>query len=69
MSCLKVLTLQEEERFIELYTIDNYNKWLKENNRQSNYITLKLFKASCFAEVVNNAINVIKDTCLVSEED
>lgn len=70
MSCLKVLTQQEEQRFTELYTIENYNKWLKDNNRKNNnYSTLKSFKASCFVDVINNAVNVIKDDYLNKEED
>lgn len=69
MSCLKVLTSQEKERFLELYTINNFKEWLKsKGNQKPTYSTLKSFKAQCFVDVINNITNVIKDNC-INEED
>ena len=70
MSCLKVLTSQEREKFLELYTIENFQEWLKSKGNQArpNYSMLKSFKANCFCEVINNITNVIKDN-YINEED
>ncbi len=61
MSCLKVLNANEEEKFLEMYTISNYSKWLKENNYSSSYVSLRRFKAYCFAYVIENVCNSIKN--------
>ena len=68
MSCLKVLNESEERKFLEMYTLENFHDWLKKHNLKSTYTSLKSFKAQCFAYVIENACNVVRDTTTVVED-